>query len=467
MSAIFLLRLDLRIKDNLGLIECFKNPDVKKIYLVFNFDPKQIDRDKNPYFSNNCVQFMIESLEELYQKTDKKLMFTYGDYQDTIPELLKVLKVLEVKYLYVNQDYTPYSKERDSIIEKICLDNNCEFHSCHDLMLTPIDFPVKPDESHYKQYSSYLNKASTKKVKDLDYLDVSSKLALPPKTFNKKLKFKIPIKKLKSFYNHNPDINVNGGRILAKKILKNISQQKDYDKLRGLCDYKSSHLSAYIKFGCVSIREVYHSFVNALGVSNGLVKQLYWREFYYYIIYHFPETYTKKIGLKPAYQNFPWSQDKNKLEAWSKGETGYPIVDASMRHLNKTGYMPNRSRLIVANFLTKLLRIDWTLGEKYFATKLVDYSPSNNLGNWQWVASIGADYQNRIYNPMSQSLKSDPDCDYIKKWIPSLSNINNKHLHNWNKHYQNYNLADIDYLAPIINYKEEYDLSKKMFKEHI
>ena len=405
---------------------------------------------------------MIESLKELYQKTDKKLLFTYGNYQDTIPELLKVLGV---KYLYLNQDYTPYSIKRDALIEKICLENDCQFHSFNDILLTDIETPKKPDNTYYSQFSSYLNKAMESKVKDLDYHDISTKITMAPKL--KKIKCKITSKKLNGFYNHNPDINVNGGRILAKKILKNISQQKEYDKLRGLCDYKSTHLSAYIKFGCVSIREVYHSFVNALGIDSGLVKQLYWREFYYYLIYHYPETYTEKKGLKKAYQNFPWSTDQTKFEAWCRGETGFPIVDASMRNLNQTGYLPNRSRLIVANFLTKLLRIDWTLGEKYFATKLVDYSPSNNLGNWQWVASIGADYQNRIYNPMSQGIKADPDCKYIKKWLPSLKDISNKHLHNWNKHYSDYQLKEIDYYEPIINYREEYDLSKKMFKEYL
>ena len=99
-----------------------------------------------------------------------------------------------------------------------------------------------------------------------------------------------------------------------------------------------------------------------------------------------------------------------------------------MKNLNKTGYLPNRSRLIVANFLTKILRVDWTWGEKYFAQQLVDYSPSNNLGNWQWVASIGSDYQNRIYNPMTQSSKADPDCVYIKKWLPVLKDVKNKEL---------------------------------------
>ena len=116
------------------------------------------------------------------------------------------------------------------------------------------------------------------------------------------------------------------------QYFKKIKEQKNYDKLRGLCSYNSTHLSAYIKFGTVSIREVYHTFVNELGKENGLVKQLYWRDFYYNIIYHFPDTYTKKIGLKRTYEKFR-EKDETKFRKWCEGETGFPIVDASMKKI--------------------------------------------------------------------------------------------------------------------------------------
>ena len=454
MNSLFIFRLDLRFKDNTALIKCFEKS--KHVYPCFIFEPKQISPEKNEYFSNNCVQFMIETLEEMYKKSDNKLLFFHGDTEKVIDYLIKSL---DINAIFVNQDYTPFSIERDNKISSLCEKHQIEFNSFEDLVLNPIESIKKGDGGPYSTFTSYLNKATelsvsppnTKKIK-FNY----------PETKN--LKYQIKKKDLITFYSPNPDINVNGGRKNAIDILKNIHLQKEYNKLRGLCCYKSTHLSAHMKFGTVSVREVYHTFVKELGKSNDLVKQLYWRDFYYNLVYHFPETFTKKVGLKEIYDSFPWSKDKSKFQKWCNGDTGFPIVDASMKNLNKTGYMPNRSRLIVANFLTKILRIDWTWGEKYFAQQLVDYSVSNNLGNWQWVASIGADYQNRIYNPMSQSAKSDPDCEYIKKWLPVLKDIPNKDVHNWSTKHSKYT---IDYPEPMVNYPEEYKKSKELFRKHI
>lgn len=453
MNSLFIFRLDLRLKDNTGLIECVKNS--KNSYICFIFEPKQIDRNKNDYFSDNCVQFMVESLRELHSLSSNKLMFFYGDTPKLVEELIKNLKLDNV---YLNKDYTPFSIDRDSNIEKICKNLNCKLNSFDDLLLNSIDEPRKDDGDPYSTFTSYLNKAAKLEVTPPDDYNIKSKLKTA-----KNLKYQIPIEKLNDFYNKNEKINVNGGRKLAVKILKTIKNQKDYNKLRGLCSYKSTHLSAYIKFGCVSIREVYHTFVKELGKNNDLVKQLYWRDFYYNIIYHFPHTYRKKTGLKDIYEDFPWEHNKATFKKWCEGKTGFPIIDASMINLNTTGYMPNRSRLIVANFLTKILRIDWTWGEEYFAQKLVDYSVSNNLGNWQWVASIGADYQNRIYNPMSQSQKSDPECEYIKLWLPVLKDVPNKDIHNW---FTNHKKYDVEYYEPMVNYTEEYKKSRELFKKY-
>ena len=455
MNSLFIFRLDLRFKDNTALLKCFENS--KHLFPCFIFEPKQISPDKNPYFSNNCVQFMIETLEEMFDKSNKKLLFFHGDTLDVIQN---VSKNLGINSIYVNRDYTPFSKERDLKIKSYCEDNDIEFNSFEDLVLNPIESIKKGDGGPYSTFTSYLNKATQ--------LDVNppnpKKIVFKYPEIKKPLKYQIQVSELSKFYKPNPDINVNGGRKNAINILKQTKNQKDYDKLRGLCSYKSTHLSAHMKFGTVSVREVYHTFVKELGKGNGLVKQLYWRDFYYNLVYHFPETFTKKIGLKDIYETFPWSKDKSKFQKWCDGETGFPIVDASMKNLNKTGYMPNRSRLIVANFLTKILRIDWTWGEKYFAQNLVDYSVSNNLGNWQWVASIGADYQNRIYNPMSQSAKSDPDCEYIKEWLPVLKDVPNKDVHNWFNKHKKY---DIEYYEPMVNYTEEYKKSKELFRKHV
>ena len=193
-----------------------------------------------------------------------------------------------------------------------------------------------------------------------------------------------------------------------------------------------------MKYGNISVREAYHIMKNKLGIESDLIKQLIWKDFYAQLLYHNP----KVLGnaLKPKYNDIQWENNPTYLKKWKDGKTGFPIVDAGMRELNKTGYMHNRARLITASFLIKTLLIDWQKGEKYFAQKLTDYDPASNNGNWQWVASTGADSQPyfRIFNPWSQSKTHDSDCEYIKKWIPELEGIPNKSIHQWDKDCEKY-----------------------------
>ena len=147
---------------------------------------------------------------------------------------------------------------------------------------------------------------------------------------------------------------------------------------------------------------------------------------------------------------------------WKDGKTGYPIVDAGMRELNETGFMHNRSRLITSNFLVKVLGIDWRKGERYYATKLVDYDPSVNNGNWQWTAGSGADSQPyfRIFNPWSQGAKHDPECVYIKKWVPELKDVDPNDIHKWDEMYEEYDI----YYEPCVSYDDQKAKILKMYK---
>jgi deoxyribodipyrimidine photo-lyase len=264
--------------------------------------------------------------------------------------------------------------------------------------------------------------------------------------------------KLDDFYNMNDNINVRGGRKNALKILTSIiNKGLEYEKTRNILNIPTTNLSAYIKFGCVSIREVYYLFNKQFGKTNPLSRQLIWRDFYYHLGHGFINSFGR--SLKPQYDKIKWINNKSHFNKWKQGKTGYPIVDACMTQINTTGFMHNRGRLIVASFLIKNLMVDWRYGEKYFAKKLVDYDVYVNQGNWQWVSGSGADSMPyfRVFNPSRQSAKYDSNAEYIKKWLPQLKDIEPKHLHEWEIYYKEYNLNEINYYKPII----DYSISKK------
>ena len=238
-----------------------------------------------------------------------------------------------------------------------------------------------------------------------------------------------------------------------------LKTQKHYSKTHNELDKPTTQLSAYIKFGCISIREMYKAFKS----NNDLIRQLIWRDFYMNILYSFP--YVLGKPMKPNYAKIKWHHNATWFKAWSTGETGFPVVDAGMRQLNTTGYMHNRARLIVASFLTKTLLIDWREGEEYFAKNLTDYDPASNNGNWQWIASSGADSQPyfRIFNPWLQGKEVDPDANYIKQWVPELKNVNAKDIHQWNDTWREH--KECKYPKPICDYQVQKEKALAMFRK--
>jgi deoxyribodipyrimidine photo-lyase len=193
------------------------------------------------------------------------------------------------------------------------------------------------------------------------------------------------------------------------------------------------------------------------------VAELLWRDFYYNILWFYPHIVGN--AFVPKYDKIKWRYAKSDFEKWCDGNTGYPVVDAGMRQMNTIGYMHNRCRMIVASFLTKNLLIDWRWGERYFANTLTDYNISANNGGWQWASGSGADAQPyfRIFNPWTQSKKYDPDCYYIKEWVPELEEVPPKDIHKWEEVYSNY--KEIDYPKPMVDYKESRERALKEYKK--
>ena len=453
-AGLFIFRRDLRVEDNTTLSILQKV--CAKVYPIFIFTPEQVT-DKNKYKSENAVQFMIESLDDLNDaiKGNGKLYTFYGENIEVLHYLIKKLGIDVIGF---NYDYSPYALKRDEAINKLCEKANISLICEHDYYLQVPGNLLNNSNEPYKKFTPFYTKfmgpkfISRNKTVSRNHVGITkaNEKFASISAFENFL-FRMPLKLANhKFTTDNPNILVYGGRkeALVKLHQAGLTQKKySHDTL----SMPTSELSAYIKFGCLSIREVFHYFKERNNTR--LIRQLVWREFYANILFHFPSVLGH--SLKPNYDKLQWVNNPKQIAAWKKGQTGFPVVDAGMRQLNKTGYMHNRARLIVASFLVKTLLVDWRIGEQYFASQLIDYDPASNNGNWQWISGGGADSQPyfRIFNPWEQAKKHDTDCEYIIKWIPELSSLSNKSILNWDSEYVNY--PKIDYYEPIINYSEQ------------
>lgn len=451
-KSLFIFRRDLRLQDNNGLRAALAQSN--SVIPCFIFDPRQVGKE-NEYRSENAIQFMVESLIDLDKQLhahDGKLYLFYGSPEKIIAQLIKQEKIEAV---FCNQDYTPFSIKRDKEIEKVCHKLGVVFHTFHDTLLNPPENIMTGNGTPYTIFTAFFKKASDAPVtlpialRTSNFYTESIKIAEP----------KMILKKISP--SSNKEIAVNGGSSEACKILAKINRLKTYTSTHDIPAIPTSHLSAHLKFGTISIREAYATIAKKLGRSHPLIRQLYWRDFFTYVANHSPFVFGHAYHEK--YDTLKWSYSKKDFAAWCEGRTGFPIVDAGMRQLNQTGYMHNRVRMIVASFLTKDLHIDWQWGEKYFATQLVDYDPALNNGNWQWCASTGCDAQPyfRIFNPWLQQKKFDPECEYIKQWIPELKKVDARIIHNWFKA----NTKISDYPKPMVDHAIESKIAKLMYKK--
>lgn len=463
--SLFIFTRDLRLNDNLPLISSLKNSE--KVIPTFIFNPTQIN-NTNQYKSDSCVQFMCESLIDLNDDLQKygSRLYYFNDHPEKVVEtLIKNNKNIEA--VYISKDYSPFSKKRESDIKTVCIKNKIDFIVEENHMLLGCNKVKKDNGDPYVKFTPYYRVAQKMKINNV----VTNKFT---NFISSKIKLQNEYNgKLDRYYNYNNN-SIKGGRRNALIILQNKNLQKfqNYNSARDYPKYETTKLSPYLKFGCVSVREVYWIFKKTLNTSSKLFTQLYWRDFYMTIIYYFPHS----IG-GPMKENYKlkWDNDKIKFKQWCNGFTGIPMVDAGMRQLNKTGWMHNRARMIVSNFLIKVLRIDWMWGEKYFASKLIDYDIFNNNMGWQWSSSTGTDSQPyfRIFNPWRQAEKYDHNCDYIKKWIPELRNVPNNDILNWDTSYKKYRNTRnsenlIKYPKPIIdNFKSETEKTIIMYKNKI
>ncbi|HNP94527.1 MAG TPA: deoxyribodipyrimidine photo-lyase [Cyclobacteriaceae bacterium] len=395
--TLFWLRRDLRLTDNAGLYHALKEKG--NVLCVFIFDSHILDKLEDE--DDRRVTFIYQSLTLL--KNDLERHGSSLLVVHSTPE--QFFTSVSPKAVYTNHDYEPYARKRDELVADILAKKQVEFKSFKDQVIFEKGEVLKDDGSPYTVFTPYSKKwkAALKPFYYKTYptekyfvnLIKTDPLAMPSLD-------EIGFKKVTDSF---PE------RVIKSEVIKQYHKQRDYPGIEG-----TSKLSVHLRFGTVSIRQLV---TIALKKNEVWLNELIWREFYHMILWHFPKV---EQAFKPAYDLIEWRNDKDEFEAWCKGETGYPIVDAGMRELNQTGFMHNRVRMIVASFLTKHLLIDWRWGEAYFARKLLDFDLAANNGGWQWAAGSGCDAAPyfRVFNPYLQTEKFDPERTYIKRWVPEV-----------------------------------------------
>ena len=467
------LRRDLRLEDNKAILKAQTIGQNFAICFVFDkniLDPLKSDplsmKDSYGYTIDKRISFIYRSLQELDEKLKKIgscLILEYGFSDRVIP---KLVKKLEAKNLICSNDYEPSAISRDNKIKKIISKDLVSFISVKDQcfyekkeILSKSGNPYTVF-SHYKKtwFEKFSSNYSTNMHKE--EIDLSRKILPIP---NSKLflfpKLNVMGFSTKSMLPSNIKTGSSGAEMHLDEFLSKIDSYKlkrDFPSVNG-----TSYLSVHLRFGTISIRQVIEKVLanntkleNLSVGSKTWLSELVWREFYMQILFNFP--YVTKGCFKKNYDCIDWVSSKPLFHSWAMGRTGYPIIDAGMRQLNQTGFMHNRLRMLTASFLTKDFGINWQEGERYFALKLNDFDLSANNGGWQWASSTGCDAQPyfRIFNPITQSKKFDPEGKYIKKYIPELKKLDSKYIHTpW--------LAPEDVLKKAgINIGEDYPLPK-------
>ena len=402
--SIFWFRRDIRLEDNIGLSYATKSK--YPVIPIFIFDEKiTLNLPKN----DTRINFIYKNLKKLddllLEKFNSKLQVFKGDPIDIINRIVKEYNVKEV---YTNHDYEPYAIKRDSLICKNLKNNKIPLYTFKDQVIFEKNEVIKDNGSPYIVFTPYMRKWKETLKKNYLVLE-QSELSNNFHNLNK-----YNLKEI-SEYGFEKNLSEVLNFDVSKKIIEEYEKKRNFPSLNS-----TSKIGPFLRFGVISIRSLVKY---VLKFDNDtFLNELIWREFFMQILFHFPNSSTN--SFKSKYDNIKWVNDKKMFEAWKKGKTGFPIVDAGMNELNKTGFMHNRVRMITSSFLCKQLLIDWRWGEKYFALKLNDYEMSSNVGNWQWASGSGVDAAPyfRIFNPHTQIEKFDKNFDYINNWVDLKNN---------------------------------------------
>lgn len=459
--AIHWFRRDLRIADNTALYHASRNGAVIPVYVISGWKGSHHWTGENrQHFLCGC----LESLGKNLLSIGGRLIVREGDAVSALEKLIRETGAVAVHY---NRDPDPFGKRTEAALHVICSELGVACYGHDDVALHNPDEVLTQSGNPYKVYTPYsknwltLDKASPlPKPEALNTPDGIPSLELPTVTH-------WGLKKPKA------DLPEPGERASRMRMNHAVSEIiRSYSSLRDIpSEDGTSRLSQDLRYGLISIRTLYTKLDTEYNAASGAarlsigkyIKELAWREFYFAILHHFPHVLDREFNAD--WVGLPWYEPGENFEKWKRGKTGFPIVDAGMRQLLKTGFMHNRVRMITAMFLTKDLHHDWKLGESHFMQHLTDGEIASNNGGWQWSAGTGADAAPyfRIQNPWTQTARYDPDGKYIKRWIPELKDVDPKKLHAPPENGKP--LAD-GYPLPCVDHKAERDLTLAIFKRH-
>ena len=431
-TTLMWFRQDLRLRDNPALLHACEQGDILPVFIVDTATPDQ-------YKPGGASKWWLHhSLLSLNRQLKGKLICLQGDPQTLIPELVNTTGLQNVVW---NRCYEPWQIARDQEIKKALKSRGIRVNSFSASLLWEPWQVVKHDGTPYKVFTPYYRKGCLKQPSprlplsapekiDITAIDVLSKgiasLDLLPAIHW--------YGKMEKQWQPGEEGAEQALSAFLSAPVNNYKLQRDFPDIRG-----TSRLSPHLHFGEISPNQIWHA---AIAAKHGnmespdvdcYLSELGWREFSYYLLYHFP--YITDQNFNTNFDRFPWHHDPEALTAWQKGQTGVPIVDAGMRELWQTGYMHNRVRMIVGSFLVKNLLIDWRHGERWFWDCLLDADLAANSASWQWVAGSGADAAPyfRIFNPLLQGEKFDPEGKYVSRYCPELAHLPTKYIHQpWN-----------------------------------
>jgi deoxyribodipyrimidine photo-lyase len=424
--AIWWIRRDLRLNDNQALAAALKHAD--EVIPFFVLDPTLL---ASPYVGSKRTAFLLEGLRRL--DSDLKalgscLILRQGD---PVAELAALRAESGSGAIFAEEDISPYARRRDARVAgalPLQLVNGLTLH-------TP-GAVLKADGTPYIVFTPF-----SRAWKALPLLQAGEILSVPRQISSPT---GLPGQPIPTGPNLPSDVPFSPGEAEALERLSTFVDGDNppiYGYAEGRNDLNlggTSGLSPYLRFGMVSARQVVVAALAAIDAAPNdqarkgaetWLNELIWREFYIAILYHFPRV--RRNSFRAAYDKIDWENDEDAFLAWCEGRTGYPVVDAGMRQLAQTGWMHNRARMIVASFLVKDLLIDWRWGERWFMQHLVDGDPAANNGGWQWTAGTGTDAAPyfRIFNPILQGQKYDPQGAYVRRWAPELGRVPDRFIH--------------------------------------